>query len=60
MLGGEALVAERCTVCHNADRINAAEKDHAGWEATVDRMISNGAQLTDEERAAVIDYLASQ
>lgn len=57
---GEALVAERCTVCHAADRINAASKDEAGWAATVDRMIGYGAQLNSAEREAVIAYLISK
>ncbi|GAB4449845.1 MAG: hypothetical protein Kow00120_20100 [Anaerolineae bacterium] len=60
MLDGAALVAERCTVCHTADRIDNASKDAAGWTATVDRMIGHGAQLDDAERAAVIEYLASR
>jgi len=60
MLDGNALVAERCTVCHTRDRIDAASKDQAGWEATVDRMIGHGAQLNADERAAVIAYLSSQ
>ncbi len=59
MLDGDALVEERCTVCHSRERIDAAVKDEAGWTATVDRMISNGAELNDEERAAVLEYLVS-
>ena len=59
-LDGAALVAERCTVCHSAERIDAAEKDEAGWTTTVDRMIANGAELNEAERAAVIEYLASR
>ncbi len=57
---GAALVAERCTVCHSAERIDAAQKDEAGWTETVDRMIANGAQLDEAERAAVISYLAGK
>ena len=56
-LDGEALVAERCTVCHSRERIDAADKDEAGWTTTVERMIGNGAVLSDEEKAAVIAYL---
>jgi hypothetical protein len=58
MLDGNAVIDEKCTVCHSRDRIDAAEKDRAGWEATVDRMVSNGADLSAEERQAVIDFLA--
>lgn len=56
-LDGKALVDERCTVCHTCERIDAQDKDEAGWTATVDQMIANGAQLNVEERQAVIDYL---
>lgn len=56
-LDGNALVDERCTVCHTRERIDAADKDEAGWTETVDRMISYGAELDSAERQAVIDYL---
>jgi len=58
-LDGNALVSERCTVCHSRERIDNADKDEAGWTETVDRMISYGAQLNAEERQAVIDYLVA-
>jgi cytochrome c5 len=56
-LDGEALVNERCTVCHDRSRIDSKDKDEAGWTETVDRMISHGAQLNADERDAVIAYL---
>jgi hypothetical protein len=58
-LDGATLVDERCTTCHTADRIMQADKDETGWTATVDRMIGYGAQLNDEERTALIDYLVA-
>jgi hypothetical protein len=60
VMGSEALVQKRCTVCHTADRITNAmgQKDRAAWEETVDRMIGYGAQLNADEREAVLDYLA--
>ena len=58
-LDGETLVNERCTTCHTADRIVQADKDEAGWTATVDRMIGNGAQLSEEERTVLIEYLTA-
>jgi cytochrome c5 len=62
-LDGAQLVSERCTVCHSIDRINnkiASGADRAAWEQTVDRMISHGAQLSTDERQAVLDYLVAQ
>jgi hypothetical protein len=59
-LDGMALVEERCSVCHNLDRVNNATKTADEWATTVDNMISKGAQLDDAERDAVISYLASK
>jgi cytochrome c5 len=56
-LDGNALVDERCTVCHTRERIDQQDKDEAGWTETVDRMISYGADLDSAEREAVIQYL---
>ncbi|HEX3049509.1 MAG TPA: hypothetical protein VHP83_02560 [Aggregatilineaceae bacterium] len=58
-LDGNALVDERCTVCHDRGRIDSEDEDEAGWTAIVDRMISYGAQLNEAERQAVIDYLVA-
>lgn len=57
---GNALISERCTVCHTRDRIDQAQKTADEWAATVDRMIGYGAQLTPEEREAVLNYLANR
>ncbi|WP_157493296.1 hypothetical protein [Desulfonatronovibrio magnus] len=55
---GRALVAERCTTCHNLDRIERSfGQDLAFWEKTVDRMLGKWNMLSDAERAAVLAYL---
>lgn len=56
-LSGEELLQERCTVCHDLERVDSQDKDEAGWTATVDRMISYGAQLNAGERETLIQYL---
>jgi hypothetical protein len=56
-LDGKALVEERCTQCHNLQRVEAAGKSADAWASTVERMIGHGAKLNDAEKAAVIDYL---
>jgi len=55
---GQALMQQRCTVCHSSDRITSAHKTADQWKTTVDRMISHGAQLTSAEEQTLIDYLA--
>ena len=57
---GEALVQERCSQCHDLQRVQRATKDQSGWERTVDRMIGKRSELlNDEERGAVLDYLSN-
>jgi cytochrome c5 len=56
--GGTSLLDSRCTVCHSADKAKSAKKDSRGWEKTVTRMMVEGAQLTETEKAELVDYLA--
>jgi hypothetical protein len=56
-LDGKALVEERCTVCHDLQRVESASKSREGWQSNVERMIDTGAQLNDAEKDAVIEYL---
>lgn len=57
-LDGEALVADRCTQCHNLDKATSLAQDEAGWRQTVEDMVQKGAELNAEEQEAVIAYLA--
>lgn len=59
-LDGALLVKERCTICHDAGRIDKARKDRKGWEKTTDRMIAKGAKLDKEQREAVLAYLSGR
>lgn len=55
-----AIVQAQCTGCHPIDRIKAAQHDAAGWQSTVERMISNhGAQLDATEAQALATFLAN-
>jgi len=58
LAGGAELLQERCTRCHTLDRVMAATKTQAEWEATVERMRGKGAELTDDEAQILIEYLA--
>ena len=55
---GQTLMQERCSVCHSVSRIETKHKTSDQWKTTVDRMISNGAQLTSQEEQILVDYLA--
>jgi len=52
------LLQAQCTQCHTLDRVQAAAKTQADWEATVQRMRAKGAELTDAEAQALVEYLA--
>jgi hypothetical protein len=52
------LVRQRCLFCHDLNRIKSAAHDKPAWEATVARMRSRGAQLTDREAQTLIDFLS--
>jgi hypothetical protein len=58
VLDGATLVDERCSKCHTTDRVKSAHKTRDQWDQTVTRMIGHGAQLTDQEKAVLVDYLA--
>jgi mono/diheme cytochrome c family protein len=55
---GQALMQQRCTVCHSANRVTSAHHTAAEWKNTVDRMINKGAQLSPTEEQTLINYLA--
>lgn len=57
---GQQLVQAKCGRCHTLDRVNAAKKDRAGWEATVERMNGRGAGLSQDEVTKVVDYLVKR
>ena len=57
---GQALVEQKCTMCHPIDRVNQVKYDQAGWEAVVARMEQNGLVVTAEERQAILDYLVQR
>jgi len=56
---GATLLRERCTLCHNLERVESARKSAEEWERTVSRMIGRGARLTAEEKTILVEYLAT-
>lgn len=59
--GAAALqVRFACLVCHDEGIILQQRLDRATWARTVDKMIGWGAFVRPEDRAALIDYLATE
>jgi competence protein ComEA len=55
---GKAELQKVCGVCHQAERSAAVRLTREGWEGVIADMIARGARGTDEEFAAVLDYLS--
>jgi ferredoxin-NADP reductase len=52
---------ERCSTCHNLDRVVSARKDARGWLATVNRMRKMPASgISEEDVKTVVLFLVSQ
>jgi ferredoxin-NADP reductase/mono/diheme cytochrome c family protein len=55
------MMQQRCSRCHNLDRVMMAVKDASGWLATVKRMQSlPGSGIAEEDVAIIVSYLTSQ
>ncbi len=48
-----------CLQCHDIGRIMRNNNKGDQWSATVDRMQGNGAQMTDESKKLIVEYLKS-
>lgn len=56
----EKLISVRCVGCHELANLYEQPAD-ADWGAIVDRMITqNGAQMTTQERDAMVKYLSGE
>ena len=58
-LEGQKLAEERCSTCHGFERVKQLKKSPEEWTAIVNRMVGHGAQLSDSEKQAVINYLST-
>jgi cytochrome c2 len=60
---GTGILQNKCTLCHDLERVYKAEKDASAWIVTLDRMIQHSGNpdyLTDLEKADLTDYLVSR
>ena len=55
---GKAELQKVCGTCHQAERSAAVRLTREGWEGVIGDMVTRGARGTDEEFAAILDYLA--
>ena len=55
-----ALIEERCSDCHTADRVFNADYSREGWSDVFDEMIDRGAEVNPTEKEAMIDWLVAR
>ncbi len=58
VIDGAALLEDRCSECHSTNKVKQAPRSKSDWESNVNRMIQKGANLSDAEKQALVDYLA--
>ncbi len=56
---GRELAIRVCSECHSVDQAADQALDLNGWKSLVDDMAAQGAQATDPELAAIVQYLAT-
>jgi hypothetical protein len=54
------LIESRCALCHSTDLIAQQRLNRARWDATLQKMISWGAQLSAAEQELLLNYLATR
>ncbi|WP_339136483.1 MAG: hypothetical protein WGN25_01200 [Candidatus Electrothrix sp. GW3-4] len=57
---GRSLVSQKCSICHNLDRIFGAKKSRQEWTETVNRMTKTNGDadyLSDQEAGDIIYFL---
>jgi mono/diheme cytochrome c family protein len=52
------LFLDTCTACHSLQRVREQRFTKEDWRSVTAGMISEGAALTDEEIALIVEYLA--
>ena len=55
---GKPLVLNRCTLCHDLQRVRQHLATREGWEETLSTMLNEGAMLSDVEFEVVLVYLS--
>ena len=50
------VVNAQCRICHSIDYLTQQRLGEAAWKKTIEKMRKFGANLSDEEAAAVVSY----
>jgi cytochrome c5 len=56
---GQELVATRCNLCHDLERVASPKRHKTDWPIIVANMVARGATASPEEAQSISDYLAA-
>src|SRR5579863_1633997 len=54
---GREAVKKICSDCHEIGTVIGSRRTKIGWQRSVEEMITRGAEGSDEDMEAVVDYL---
>lgn len=54
-----AIYTRTCSLCHDAQRILSNRRTRDQWSEVIDKMVERGAQGSDDDFNAVLEYLVS-
>ncbi len=54
-----AVYTRTCSLCHDAQRILSNRRTRDQWSEVIDKMVERGAQGSDDDFNAVLEYLVS-
>jgi competence protein ComEA len=55
---GKEATVKVCSQCHELARAVSLHQDRAGWQATIEKMVSLGAAASPEDFESILDYLS--
>jgi mono/diheme cytochrome c family protein len=55
-----AALKSSCLVCHGDDVIGQQRLTRPQWDAEINKMTGWGAKVSDQDRSALLDYLAAR
>ncbi|WP_105316926.1 c-type cytochrome [Thermus tenuipuniceus] len=56
---GQEVVLAKCQACHDIGFVARERLSRERWDAVINEMVMRGLQVTPEERAVILDYLAT-
>lgn len=59
-VGAREAFQKVCGACHPVETVTARGRTRAQWQESINAMVARGAKGTDEELAAILDYLTTQ